>query len=102
MDSLEFDPASIFDSQFRFKEIIQGFLSVLVLAFLARGFRKSANFPGILRLSKNIQDGLRALGHKVMVASDSDFAVVQAVYRKTGEGIYAKSDPRKYGAPAGG
>ena len=33
------------------------------------------------RLSKNIQDGLRALGHKVMVASDSDFAVVQAVYR---------------------
>ena len=35
VDSLEFDPASIFDSNFRFKEIIQGFLSVLVLAFLA-------------------------------------------------------------------
>ena len=52
VDSLEFDPASIFDSQFRFKEIIQGFLSVLVLAFLARGFRKSANFPGILQNSK--------------------------------------------------
>ena len=53
------------------------------------------------RLRKNIQDGLRAFGHKVVVASDSDFAVVQAVYRKTGEGIYAKSDPRKYGAPVG-
>ena len=35
VDSLEFDPASIFDSNFRFKQIIQGFLSVLALAFLA-------------------------------------------------------------------
>ena len=54
------------------------------------------------RLRKNIQDGLRELGHNVRVASDSAFAVVQAVYRKPGEGIYAKSDPRKFGVPAGG
>ena len=54
------------------------------------------------RLRKNIQDGLRALGHNVVVAGDSAFAVVQAVYRKPGEGIYAKSDPRKFGVPAGG
>ena len=54
------------------------------------------------RLRKNIQDGLRELRHNVTVASDSAFAVVQAVYRKPGEGIYAKSDPRKFGVPAGG
>ena len=53
------------------------------------------------RLRKNIQDGLRELGHKVVVANYSAFAVVQAVYRKPGEGIYAKSDPRKFGIPAG-
>ena len=54
------------------------------------------------RLPEDIQDGLRALGHNVMVESDAALAVVQAVHRKTGEGIYAKSDPRKFGAPAGG
>ena len=54
------------------------------------------------RLRKNIQDGLRALGHNLVVASDSAYAAVQAVYRKPGEGIYAKSDPRKFGVPAGG
>ena len=54
------------------------------------------------RLRKNIQDGLRELGHNVVVANKSAFAVVQAVYRKTGEGIRAKSDPRKFGVPAGG
>ena len=54
------------------------------------------------RLRKNIQNGLKALGHNVVVANDSAFAVVQAVYRKPGEGIYAKSDPRKFGVPAGG
>ena len=48
----------------------------------------------------DIRNGLRALGHNVTVASDSVFAVVQAVCRKPGE-IYAKSDPRKSGAPAG-
>ena len=52
-------------------------------------------------LPEDIQDGLRALGHDVTVASDSAFAV-QAVYRKTVEEIYAKSDPRKFGAPARG
>ena len=54
------------------------------------------------RLRKNVQDGLRALGHNVEVAKESAFAVVQAVYRKPGEGIDAKSDPRKFGVPAGG
>ena len=54
------------------------------------------------RLRKNIQNGLRARGHNVVVANDSAFAVVQAVYRKPGEGISAKSDPRKFGVPAGG
>jgi len=53
-------------------------------------------------LPNNIQNGLRSLRHNVTVASDSAFAVVQAVYRETGEGIYAKSDPRKFGVPAGG
>ena len=53
-------------------------------------------------LRKTIQNGLRARGHNVVVANDSAFAVVQAVYRKTGEGIYAKSDPRKFGVPSGG
>ena len=54
------------------------------------------------RLPEDIQDGLRALGHNVTVASDTAFAVVQAVYRKSVDEIYAKSDPRKFGAPAGG
>ena len=54
------------------------------------------------RLPEDIQDGLRALGHNVTVAKETAFAVVQAVYRKPGEGIYAKSDPRKFGAPSGG
>ena len=54
------------------------------------------------RLPDDIQDGLRALGHNVTVAKETAFAVVQAVYRKPGEGIYAKSDRRKFGAPSGG
>ena len=54
------------------------------------------------RLPEDIQDGLRALGHNVTVAKETAFAVVQAVYRKPGEGIYAKSDPRKFGASSGG
>ena len=53
-------------------------------------------------LANNIQNGLRSLRHNVTVASDSAFAVVQAVYRETGEGICAKSDPRNFGVPAGG
>ena len=55
------------------------------------------------RLPEDIQDGLRALGHNVTVAKEAAFAVVQAVYRaKYDVGIYAKSDPRKFGAPSGG
>ena len=50
---------------------------------------------------KDIRKGLRDLGHNVKEASDSAFAAVQTVYRKPGEGIYAKSDPRKSGVPAG-
>ena len=50
----------------------------------------------------DIRNGLRDLGHNVTAAKETAFAVVQAVYRKPGEGIYAKSDPRKFGAPAGG
>ena len=52
------------------------------------------------RLNDNIVKGLEKLGHNVV--EESAFAVVQAVYRKTGEGIRAKSDPRKFGVPAGG
>ncbi|KAJ7387660.1 hypothetical protein OS493_000997 [Desmophyllum pertusum] len=52
------------------------------------------------RLSEEIVEGLRKRGHDVMAANP--FAVVQAVFRDpTGKGIYAKSDPRKHGAPAG-
>ena len=51
------------------------------------------------RLPEDIQDGLRALGHNVTVAKESAFAVYRAKYD---EGIYAKSDERKYGAPSGG
>ena len=43
------------------------------------------------RLPEDIQDGLRALGHNVTVAKETSFAVVQTVYRKTVEEIYAKS-----------
>ena len=54
------------------------------------------------RLPEDIQDGLRALGHIVTAAKETAFAVVQAVYRaKYDEGIYAKSDKRKFGAPSG-
>ena len=53
------------------------------------------------RLKSSIVKGLEKLGHTVVVGNESDFAAVQAVYRKPGKGIYAKSDPRKYGVPAG-
>ena len=53
------------------------------------------------RLNGDIVKGLEKLGHNVKVGKDADFAVVQAIYRKPGKGIYAKSDPRKYGVPAG-
>ena len=51
------------------------------------------------RLNDDIVKGLKKLGHNVK--NDSRFAAVQALYRIPGEGIYAKSDPRKYGVPAG-
>jgi len=53
------------------------------------------------RLKSKIVDGLKALGHPVEEGGDADFAVVQAIYREPKKGIYAKSDPRKYGKPAG-
>ena len=48
---------------------------------------------------KDVIKGLRELGHN-LTGSDL-FAVVQAISREPGGKIYAKSDPRKYGAPAG-
>ena len=50
------------------------------------------------RINKYVIEGLKQLGHNV---TGSDFfAVVQAISREP-EGIYAKSDPRKHGAPVG-
>ena len=43
-------------------------------------------------------DGLEQRGHNV--TNSVLFAVVQAISRER-DGIYAKSDPRKYSAPAG-
>ena len=40
------------------------------------------------RLNGDIVKGLEKLGHNVKVGKDADFAVVQAVYRKPGKGIY--------------
>ena len=53
------------------------------------------------RLNEKIVKGLKDIGHKVLVGRKSDFAVVQAVYRKAKGEIDAKSDPRKFGVPAG-
>ena len=50
-------------------------------------------------ISQGIQDGLRARKHNITVSED--FAAVQAVVRNEDEEIYGKSDPRKYGWPAG-
>ena len=51
-------------------------------------------------IGKDVIKGLRKLGHN-LTGSDL-FAVVQAISRREPGGkIYAKSDPRKYGAPAG-
>ena len=50
------------------------------------------------RIDKYVIEGLTQLGHNV---NGSDFfAVVQAISRES-KGIYAKSDPRKHGEPAG-
>ena len=53
------------------------------------------------RLKAEIVQGLREIGHWVQLAGANEFAVVQAVYRKGTGLIDAKSDPRKFGAPAG-
>ena len=52
-------------------------------------------------LEKQIVEGLKRIGHTVQPGREDDFAVVQAIYRKGKGLIHAKSDPRKYGAPAG-
>ena len=51
------------------------------------------------RIDKYVIEGLAQRGHNI-TGSDL-FAVVQAISREPGGKIYAKSDPRKYGAPAG-
>ena len=53
------------------------------------------------RLKEEIVQGLRKIGHWVQLAEANEFSVVQAVYRNGTGLIYAKSDPRKFGAPAG-
>lgn len=51
------------------------------------------------RIDKYVIEGLKERGHQV---DGSDlFAAVQAISREPGGEIYAKSDPRKHGAPAG-
>ncbi len=50
-------------------------------------------------IGKPIIDGLKAIGHKVV--NTTSFSVVQAVYREGAGKIYAMSDPRKKGKPAG-
>lgn len=54
---------------------------------------------GKYRMSREILEGLEKRGHKV--TGSEFFAVVQAVFRDPEKGIFAKSDPRKHGAPAG-
>lgn len=53
------------------------------------------------RLKEEIVQGLRNIGHVVQLAEANEISVVQAVYRNGTGLIYAKSDPRKFGAPAG-
>ncbi|XP_065055052.1 glutathione hydrolase 1 proenzyme-like isoform X2 [Rhopilema esculentum] len=51
------------------------------------------------KLAKGIVDGLKKLGHKVEEKGSK--SVVQAIYREDASTIYAMSDPRKKGVPAG-
>lgn len=53
------------------------------------------------RLKEEIVEGLKRMGHWVQDGKETEFAVVQAVYRERQGPIYAESDPRKFGAPAG-
>ena len=50
------------------------------------------------KLRKAIVDGLKAIGHKFKLGS---YSVVQAIYKESNSTIYAMSDPRKKGKPAG-
>ena len=52
------------------------------------------NYPPLKSLIKGLED----LGHKVNASTA--MSVVQAIY-KDGDDIYAVSDPRKHGKPAG-
>ena len=51
------------------------------------------------RISREILERLEKRGHNV--TGVEFFAAVQAVFRDPEKGIFAKSDPRKHGAPAG-
>ena len=51
------------------------------------------------RMGQQILKGLEKRGHDVN--GEKPFAVVQAVFRDPENGIFAKSDPRKHGVPAG-
>jgi len=59
----------------------------------------SFDTSGKYRMSREILEGLKKRGHNV--TGVELFAVVQAVFRDPEKGIFAKSDPRKHGAPAG-
>ncbi|XP_029191513.2 glutathione hydrolase 1 proenzyme-like isoform X2 [Acropora millepora] len=52
-------------------------------------------------LKMQIVEGLKSIGHTVQPGRKGDFSVVQAIYRKGKGPIHAKSDSRKFGAPAG-
>ena len=54
---------------------------------------------GKYRMSREILEGLEKRGHNV--TGLKFFAAVQAVFRDPEKKIFAKSDPRKHGAPAG-
>ena len=51
------------------------------------------------KLRKAIVDGLKAIGHEIQ--ETGSYSVVQAIYRENPSTIYAMSDPRKKGKPAG-
>ena len=51
-------------------------------------------------ISKALHDGLKKLGHKLVISGS--WSAVQAIYKDTENNIiYAMSDPRKGGLPAG-
>ena len=54
---------------------------------------------GKYRMGQEILEGFEKRGHNV--TGEKFFAVVQAVFRDSENGIFAKSDPRKHGVPAG-